>query len=138
VHLTVAAWLLLAPTPEAPAAGVGRLLGWFQAIGFTGMRPATAEFWANVAVFVPGPVLAALALPRVRPVRWALLGLLASCLVETVQGLVLPARSATLVDVVANTLGACLGALLAAVLVRRLRPSTPSPCPVPTLEGSAR
>jgi VanZ family protein len=59
--------------------------------------------------------------PQVHWANWVAYGFLGSGLVELVQGVILPARSAEFVDVVANTTGALVGALVA-LAVRRRRP----------------
>ncbi|CEA07541.1 VanZ like family protein [Arthrobacter saudimassiliensis] len=70
------------------------------------------EAAANVALFVPLGLLGAVWLGR----RWAwsaaLWGAAASAGIELVQEMLLPARHGTVQDVLANSLGACLGALL--------------------------
>lgn len=82
------------------------LPAWF---GFTEL-----EFTANIAMFVPLGFLLALTLPS----RGAWLSLLLvpafSMAIEFTQGQYLPERFATVSDVVANTLGGYLGAMLAA------------------------
>ena len=80
------------------------------------------EFTSNVLMFVPLGFLAALALPRR---DWWLVAVLApalSALLEAAQALFLPARVASAGDVIANGLGAAIGAalsLLARMLVHR-------------------
>ena len=70
---------------------------------------ATLEFVANIVLFVPFGALATLSSPRMRW-RWAVLGgVLVSGLVELVQATLLPGRTGSLQDVVANTLGAAIG-----------------------------
>jgi glycopeptide antibiotics resistance protein len=76
------------------------------------------EFGLNVALFVPGAFAAALLWPRVRWWQWVLVGLAVSAAIETVQGVFLPARDAEPRDLVANTLGAALGAGAGLVLRR--------------------
>lgn len=74
------------------------------------------EWLANVALFVPWGVLGALALA---PRHWWLVlvsGLAASAAVETAQYLYRPERFASAADLVANTAGAGLGLLCAAVV----------------------
>lgn len=75
------------------------------------------EFALNVAMFVPPVVVAALLLPRIRWSEWVVIAFVVSGAVELVQGLLLPDRSATFSDVVANT----LGGLIAGVLVGAVR-----------------
>ena len=71
------------------------------------------EFSANVAMFVPLGFLLALTLPE--RVSWLSFPLLPafSVLIEVTQGLFLPERFATVSDVLANTFGGCIGAVLA-------------------------
>ncbi|WP_146243291.1 VanZ family protein [Curtobacterium sp. MCBD17_021] len=75
------------------------------------------ESLANVAFFVPLGLLVVL----LAGARWwwagAAAGLLVSAAIETGQALFLPARVATIDDVVANTMGAVVGALLGVVLL---------------------
>ena len=96
---------------------------WLQGVGAPAWVIASdrVEFALNVAMFVPVVFLASLVLPRQRWANWVVYGFVASCLVELVQGLYLPPRSAQFSDVVANTLGALIGAVLAGVLWWLLR-----------------
>ena len=71
------------------------------------------EFVANVIFFVPPALLLAL---RLRPTSWPLVvavGFVCTLTIEGVQLFFLPDRSATVSDVVANTLGAFIGAVAA-------------------------
>ena len=81
----------------------------------TGSR---VEAGLNALMVVPLTFLATLVVRRVRWQDWTAYGFLGACLVELAQGLLLPGRSATFVDVVANTLGAFLGAAVAAWWLR--------------------
>lgn len=74
---------------------------------------------ANVAMFVPFGVLALTAYRWMRVWSATLAGLVTSGIIEVVQ-LFLPTRFATVSDVIANTAGALLGAVLVAA-VRRAR-----------------
>lgn len=115
VYGAALAGILFWPTPvDRPISGLleralGKLHGWGlpQAIGY-----AQVEWLANVALFVPFGVLAALLLPRR---SWWLaipLALFSSAALELAQ-LLLPERFASVADITANTLGAALGALAA-------------------------
>lgn len=75
----------------------------------------------NVIMLVPLGLL--LALGGVRPRTAALLALLLSCAIEFLQYTVVTGRDASLSDVITNTAGAFLGALLAPHLSLFLRPS---------------
>ena len=81
----------------------------------TGSR---VEMGLNALMVVPLTFLATLVFAHVRWQDWAAYGFLGACLVELVQGLALPGRSATSVDVVANTLGGVVGAVAGAVMAR--------------------
>jgi VanZ like family len=76
------------------------------------LRPLWA-FVYNVALFVPVAFVCATLWRRVPVWAWTGLGLVASLCVESVQALFLAGRQAQVQDLVANTLGALLGALLA-------------------------
>ncbi|ASD23154.1 VanZ family protein [Cryobacterium sp. LW097] len=74
------------------------------------------EFTANVAMFVPLGFLAALLLPA--KVWWLALLICpaASIAIELTQATFLAARFATATDVIANTVGAVIGTLVAVVV----------------------
>ncbi|CAN5166098.1 hypothetical protein BH11ACT1_BH11ACT1_25870 [soil metagenome] len=108
----LAAVLTLSPLPlqDLASTAIDRMLdvlhGW-------GAPPRldrhVLEFGANIVMFVPLGLLAALLLPRR---RWwvALVGaIVASLAVETVQSTALPHRFGSLRDVLGNTLGAAIG-----------------------------
>jgi len=76
---------------------------------------AALEFSANVLFFVPLGVLLVLLLGARRWYVAAVAGLALSSAIETGQALFLPARFASLDDVLANTSGAVVGALLGVV-----------------------
>ena len=79
---------------------------------------AALEFSANIALFVPLGFLIFFLLPRS---RWWLALLVCpalSIVIEVIQGLALSQRFATVSDVVANTLGGLVGALVALALRR--------------------
>lgn len=68
------------------------------------------ELVANIVLFVPFGAMIMLASPRV---RWGWVvggGLITSGCIELVQAVALPGRTGSLQDVVANTLGAAVGA----------------------------
>ncbi|WP_209676685.1 VanZ family protein [Arthrobacter stackebrandtii] len=118
------------PTPvDRPAAGgLKATLEWLhqhglpQAIGYN-----QVEFSANVAMFIPMGIIAAAYFKNV--LLGALAGAFASSLIELSQALFLPARYASGLDVVANTLGAAIGAaaycLFVAAYTGRMTAGTP-------------
>ena len=66
----------------------------------------------NAAIVAPVSLLGSMAFPRVGWRAWTAYGFVAAVLIETIQGVLLPARSASFGDVVANTAGMLLGAVL--------------------------
>lgn len=88
------------------------------------------EFTANIVFFVPFGALLALAQPA-RPGRAAvalLVSALVSAAIEGVQ-LLLPERTASLADIMANVAGAGLGILLAAAIRGADAPAEPEESP---------
>lgn len=76
------------------------------------------EFVANIVLFIPPAIFFGL---RVAPYNWSIVvvaGIICSVAVETFQLAFLPGRSATVQDVIANSLGALIGALIAARMHR--------------------
>lgn len=78
------------------------------------------EFSANVVMFLPIGLFGALAFRRA---RWLVVptAALLSIGIEVVQAIALPQRFGTVQDVVANTLGALLGYLLACLIIALVR-----------------
>lgn len=93
-------------------------LGWLQRHGAPGWLSYTfVEFSANIALFVPVGLLGVILVGARRWWLAILAGFLASFCIELGQLLFLPARFATVNDVIANTFGAVLGTVLALVLI---------------------
>ena len=79
------------------------------------------EFTMNIVLFAPAGLLVALLVPARRWWLVAALGGLFSLLIELAQANLLPERTASALDVLANSLGACLGAALATIRPRSPR-----------------
>ena len=98
------------------------VIDWLQVHGAPGwVRYDLVEFVANIALFVPVGLFVMI-MAGVR--GWwlaVLVGFAASCTIELGQLIFLPDRFATLSDVLANTIGAAVGAVLALALLRRTR-----------------
>ena len=80
------------------------------------------ESSANVAMFIPLGILAAMALPAKPWWQLAAIGLAASLCMEVGQLLIIAARFASPLDVVMNTCGAVIGIGSARLLTRVTRP----------------
>jgi glycopeptide antibiotics resistance protein len=81
-----------------------------------------AEFLANVAMFVPVGIIAALWMPRRAWILGALFGVALSVGIEFAQHLYLPSRVADPRDVLSNGLGGLVGATVVGI-VRGLTPA---------------
>jgi len=82
---------------------------------------AHLEFGANIVMFVPVGVLIALLLPRWEWWLVPIIGLALSLATEFGQAMLLPQRFATPLDVLANTVGATIGALVVTAIRLGLR-----------------
>lgn len=109
VYLLSAAYLVFWPQPDAPAGSVLRFTEALEAVGITFVTGTMVEFFFNVLLFVPLTMLGTLLWPKVNPLHWVFLGVAGTVTIEFVQYAALPDRSATLSDLVANTLGAVIG-----------------------------
>lgn len=97
----------LAVTTWPPVAWTLRQLGLDPWDGYT-----LIEFTANIALFVPLGALVLLLWPRLGWGRTTAVALAATVTIEVLQQVLRPERFASLSDVVANTLGGAIGALL--------------------------
>ena len=119
-YLLALVLIALWPSPvDRPAQGaISAVLGRLHAHGVPGwVNYALVESAANVVLFLPVGLLGVVLLGSARWWLAVLAGFAASCVIELSQLVFLPARVATLADVVANTGGAFLGALLALALL---------------------
>ncbi|MDP2772648.1 MAG: VanZ family protein [Nocardioides sp.] len=115
-YLVVLLFALLSPSAAVPSSSVGWLGDLMRSLGAPEriLVPDRVEFLANVAILVPATALASLLWRSPTWRDWTAYGFVFAGGIEVVQGVFLPARSATYVDVVANTLGALSGAVLVA------------------------
>ena len=121
VYAACLAVVLLAPLAQLQIAVVARtaqVLTLLLPDGIVTVTGTRVEVGLNAVMVVPLASLATLVFARVRWQDWTAYGFLGACAVELVQGLVLQGRSATFVDVVANTFGGFVGSVVGTVLVR--------------------
>lgn len=127
-YLVVVAYLVWNPQPTVPSDMVYRVTDLLDAMGFTA-RADFVEFGLNVLLFVPMSLIGVFVFRRLRIADWVLLAFCASFVIELAQKFFLPARSADARDVVSNTLGALIGALIARPILlwdERRRGAAPS------------
>ena len=112
--------VLLAPTSTAQSEGASWLADLAQAIGIAPelATQARAEFVANALILMPVSALGSMVWPATTWRDWTAWSFVLASGVELAQGLLLPDRTATMIDVIANTLGGMLGAAFVAVLRR--------------------
>ena len=120
-------WVLLSPSGDNATAVVGSVTNVLTELGFSPglVTGARVEFALNTLMFVPVSFLGCVALPRLNWRDWVAAAFVTSLAVEGVAALAFQDRSAQFVDVVANTLGAGLGAgrALTTALIRSGPPS---------------
>lgn len=127
--LVAVALIVLWPTPVDRAGGplLQRALAYLYTHGLpASVTYSSVEFLSNVLMFAPLGLFWFILTPR--GWRWAgpLAGMVLSLLIEGTQALLLPQRVATPDDVLANTIGAVCGTLVAWMLVSaRHRRRTP-------------
>lgn len=123
--------ILFWPSPvDKPIGGtLSHLLQWLYSHGVPRwlVNYRLIEFTANIALFIPFGVIVALRLPRRRWMLTVVIAAAVSSAVELAQGVFLPARFPALSDIIANTAGGFIGALLVLFVWSlrrgRLRPS---------------
>ena len=120
LYLAFIAGVVFWPSPvDRPASGaIAQVFLWLHRHGIPGWIGYTLFEWlANVAFFVPFGVIAVLVTRRV---LWAVvLGGAVSTAIELTQSLVLPERTGSVADVLANTSGALAGAAITVLWIRR-------------------
>ena len=89
---------------------VARALQPFLPRSWAGFVPV--EVLLNVVIVAPVSFLGSQVWPRLRWQDWTAYGFVGATSVELIQALLLPGRQASFSDIVANTVGALVGALL--------------------------
>ena len=119
------------PTPTTPVVDTLAVVSHqVQAVGASGwLNDSQLEFLANIALFMPFGLLVTALLRRGSWWAAVLMGFGFSLTAELTQLLVLPQRSGTVSDVVANTLGTMLGAAIAAAVRTPRAVALPHPLP---------
>lgn len=124
-YVLAAGILLLSPI--GPGRVLGAVIDWIRGdLGVSGFRQGWIEAPANVLLFIPLGLLLTLLFRR--PWIGLVVAVLLSIGAEVVQ-MVLPGRLSSLRDIVANALGAALGAAIAWLVLRRRRRISRHPSP---------
>lgn len=104
---------------------IGQVLAWLartsESVGVQGLDLYSFDFMLNVVLFAVPVMLLATMWPHVPRWLWLPLGVVASFCIEMVQGAFLP-RTSSLLDWVANSLGALVG-VASVLLLERFRPA---------------
>ncbi|WP_164232953.1 VanZ family protein [Microbacterium hydrocarbonoxydans] len=127
VYGLVVAYIVFWPTPSDFG-----LSPWLRRIAaiVPALTPMRVEFAANILLFVPLGIGLAILLPRHRYLVLPL-GFLATLTIESLQGLLLSGRGATVIDLIANTAGACVGLVAVAAFEGLMRHRTGPPLASP-------
>ena len=114
VYGVLLAWALLWPTSTVQNDLVVRLVQLVNQLHPPAglVTYARGEVVMNAVIIIPASFLGSLVFPRVTWQAWTAYGFLAAVAVELFQGLVLSGRHAAYSDVVANTAGILIGAVL--------------------------
>ncbi len=121
-YLVAVAVLVFQPDASAASDSVGLVDRVVRAAGAPSwLGPQVIEVVANVVLFVPLGLLGAGVVHRWSVLFWGLCGLALSAVIELIQLLFLPGRSATWTDLAANTGGAVLGMLVLRLVLRYRR-----------------
>ena len=122
-YAALLAVVLLAPSSHAQSSSAG----WLADLAARCGAPAWAvtqgrtEFVCNALILMPLAALGSWLWPRSSWQDWTAYTFAIAVGIEFAQGLLLPARTASFADVVANTLGGLAGAAVAGVVRWRLR-----------------
>lgn len=131
VYLSWVVYLVWTPDPGLPSGAITRVVELATRLGVT-VDSTHVEFALNIVMLVPLSLIGGLLFQRLRVTDWTAIGFGASLAIEVVQRLVLPTRSGSSRDIVANTLGSFLGAALLVLTLgilaqhRRSTPAEPS------------
>jgi hypothetical protein len=112
-YLVLLAFVLLNPSADVPSSSVA----WLSQVGTRAglpaplVEPSRVEFICNVLILMPLSLLGSVLLPSLDWRDWTAYGFVLSGTVELLQAVLLPDRSATFSDVVANTSGILMGAV---------------------------
>lgn len=120
IYAVFLAVVLLSPSSGAQSTSVSWFADVLRAFGTPDsmVTAGRAEFVANALILMPVSALGSLVLPTTGWRDWTAWAFVIASGVELAQGLLLPARSATMIDIVANTLGGLLGAAVVLALRR--------------------
>lgn len=113
IYAVLLAVVLFAPSSQVQASlvvEVERLLRSF--LPDTWITFTRVEVGLNAVIIAPLTFLGSIGWSRSRWQDWTAYGFMGAVTVELLQGVLLPARQASFSDIVANTAGACFGALL--------------------------
>ena len=114
VYLIALAFIAFWPSPvDRPVDGrISEFIAWAHSIGMDAITYARIEWTANVVLFLPLGVFLTVLLGSRRWWMSVVIGILVSSLIELGQGIFLADRTASGWDVLANSTGTLIGALL--------------------------
>lgn len=120
LYLVALALVVLWPTPVDQSSGkqLSLILGWLHEHGIPRwFNYALVEWLSNVVMFLPLGFLVAQLFKKWRILKTTTLGFALSAAIESAQLVFFAQRSASVLDVLANTLGTLVGASILVILV---------------------
>jgi VanZ family protein len=126
VYSALLAIALFSPSSEHQSSAVAHLGSVLSSLGMPSrlVTYPRLEVVMNAAIIAPVTFLGSFSFPSWSWRDWTAAGFLVAVVVELAQGLLLPDREATFSDIVANTMGALVGALVVALVRPMLRTRT--------------
>ena len=113
LYVLVLAAVLFSPTSHVQASLVDGLVHVLQAVlPDSWVDFSRVEVLMNAVIIAPVTFLGSCVWPRLRWQDWTAYAFIGASGVELIQGVLLPGRQASFSDIVANTAGALLGAVL--------------------------
>ena len=114
VYLLLVGLVVFQSEPQLAVGSVVHLDAWLVRLGAPEslVNEYRVEFLLNTVLFMPLAFLGMQVWPRVRWSEWVVVAFAGSVGIEMAQALFLDARSAQFADVVSNTLGGLLGAVV--------------------------
>ena len=116
IYLAAVFYLVWTPSPSVPGRSVLSVVDLAGKLGL-GITTSAAERGLNVVMLVPLSLMGGLLIRRFSFSDWVVAGFVLSVGIESVQRMVLPTRTASAGDIVANTLGSLIGALILTIVL---------------------
>jgi glycopeptide antibiotics resistance protein len=109
LYLLIVGLIVFWPTADVASGSVAGIWSLLSAVGLGWISPTAVEFITNMLLFVPLSFLGHTFRPHWRWHHWLLAGMATTLVIELLQMIFLSGRSAQVIDLAANALGAVVG-----------------------------